>query len=87
MTSRCRVCSIERSPGLFALRAPHRIALLDQRVEHFEQFADILEMKPGRAAAPFLGELDALRPGRSALAHSYSVDSVVSVAVTSDILQ
>src|SRR3546814_12299184 len=51
----------------------HRVALLDQRVEHFQQFADVVEMEAGgglvedvaRVAggppAEFLGELDALR--------------------------
>ena len=50
----------------------HRVALLDQRVEDLEQFADVLEMQAGGrlvqdvervaggAAAQLLGELDAL---------------------------
>jgi hypothetical protein len=49
------------------------VALLDERVEDFEEFADVLEMQAGgglvedvqrvagRAAREFLGELDALR--------------------------
>src|SRR3546814_15405409 len=50
----------------------HAVALLDERLEHFEQLADILEMEPGgrlvedverlpgRTPRQFLGELDAL---------------------------
>ena len=51
----------------------HGIALVDERVEDFEEFADVLEMQPGGgfiedvervaggAAREFLGEFDALR--------------------------
>lgn len=51
----------------------HRVALVHQAVEHFEEFADVLEMKAGgrlvedveglagAAATEFLGELHPLR--------------------------
>ena len=51
----------------------HRVALVDQLMQHVEQLRDVVEMQargrlvedveraPGRAARQFLGELDALR--------------------------
>ena len=51
----------------------HGVALIDQRMQHFQQFAHIVEMQAGgrfienikrlarRAAREFLGQLDALR--------------------------